>query len=211
MRISDRWWSAVAPVYDAAVRSVGWHRYQDSLVIDTGPGPVLDVGCGPAHLCTGLVRRGVGYVGVDRNAAMLQRARQVTASSSVQVALVRADATALPFREECFDTVVATAVLGLLGLESRRAALHEMARVVRCEVRLLEPVDRPDRPQHEALSRWVALVRDSPLELQELIEAGLQPVLVGPPVLAGVYSFVHATKVRKPTPSSAEGLGHGTD
>ena len=70
----DRRWTFVAPVYDRSVAVVGWHRWQDALLADVSEGAVLDVGCGPAHLAKALVARGVDYVGMDRNPAMLARA-----------------------------------------------------------------------------------------------------------------------------------------
>ena len=193
-RLSECWWTLVAPGYDPAVALVGWHRWQDSLVADVTSGLVLDVGCGPAHLARGLLARGVGYVGVDRNAAMVSRAGRRVASSPGQGVVVRADVTALPFRAESFDIVVAAGVLGLLDLDSRHAALREMARVVRGEVRLLEPVRRAGAPPRTTRSRLIALVRDRPVDLAELAAAGLDPEVRGPPLLAGVYSIVRATR-----------------
>ena len=96
-RFTDRWWTLAAPGYDPAVALVGWHRWQDALVRDVTSGLVLDVGCGPAHLASGLLARGVSYVGVDRNAAMVSRASRRVASSPGRGAAVRADVTALPF------------------------------------------------------------------------------------------------------------------
>jgi hypothetical protein len=108
--------------------------------------------------------------------------------------VVRADVTALPFAGESFDIVVATGVLGLLDVASRQVALREMARVTRGEVRLLEPVHRPGEPPRTTRSRLIALVRDRPIDLAELVEAGLEPEVHGPPLLAGVYSMVRATR-----------------
>lgn len=193
-RPADRWWTLAAPGYDPAVALVGWHRWQDALVSDVTSGLVLDVGCGPAHLARGLLARGVSYVGVDRNAAMVSRASRRVAAWPGRSAVVRADVTALPFRGESFDIVVATGVLGLLDLDSRRAALRDMARVARREVRLLEPVRRPGAPPRITRSRLIAFVRDRPVDLAELAEAGLEPEVRGPPLLAGVYSMVRAAR-----------------
>ncbi len=193
-RLAERWWTLAAPGYDPAVALVGWHRWQDTLVSDVSSGLVLEVGCGPAHLARGLLARGVGYVGVDRNAAMVSRASRRVAPSAGRGVIVRADITALPFGPGSFDIVVASGVLGLLDLDSRGATLREMARVTCGEVRLLEPVRRADMPVHVLRSRLIALVRDRPLDLAELAEAGLEPEVRGPPLLAGVYSTVWATR-----------------
>jgi hypothetical protein len=72
--------------------------------------------------------------------------------------------------------------------------LREIARVSRGEVRLLEPVLRADAPMRAVRSRIIALVRDRPLALDELVEVGLEPQVCGPAVLAGVYSIVRATR-----------------
>jgi SAM-dependent methyltransferase len=193
-RLAERWWTLAAPGYDPAVALVGWYRWQGILVCDITSGLVLDVGCGPAHLARSLLARGVGYVGVDRNAAMVSRASRRVASCPGRGAVVRADITTLPFRGESFDIVVAAGVLGLLDLRSRRAALQEMGRVTRGEVRLLEPVRRPGAPPRTTRSRLLAFVRDRPVELAELAQAGLEPEVRGPPLLAGVYSMVRATR-----------------
>lgn len=194
-RVADRWWTLVAPAYDMSVGLVGWHRWQDALVADVTHGSVLDVGCGPAHLAEGLLARGVDYIGLDRNPAMVARAgRAVGARGPGRGLVVRADVTAVPFPTASFDVVVATGVLGLLGVQVRRVALLEMVRVSRGEIRLLEPVVRSDVDVGAVRSRIIALVRDRPIGLDELVEVGLEPEVRGRPVLAGVYSMVRAFK-----------------
>jgi ubiquinone/menaquinone biosynthesis C-methylase UbiE len=177
------------------VALVGWHRWQDSLVADVTHGAVLELGCGPAHLARSLLARGVDYVGLDRNPAMVARAgRAVGAWGPGRGLVVRADVTAAPFRAASFDVVVATGVLGLLAVRVRRIALQEMVRVSRGEVRLLEPVLRVDAPRLVVRSRVIAFVRERPLALDELTEVGLEPEVRGPALLAGVYSIVRATR-----------------
>lgn len=190
--LADRWWTLAAPGYDPAVAAVGWHRCLDDLVAGISSGRVLEVGCGPAYLGPALLSRGVGYVGLDRNAAMVARASRRAASRGG--AVVRADVTRLPFADRTFDVVVAAAVLGLLDRAARWSALREMVRVTRGEVRLLEPVRRPGEPARILRSRVIALVRDRPLELGDLFAVGLDPRLVGPPRLLGAYSVVRATR-----------------
>lgn len=194
-RLAERWWTLACPAYDRTVALVGWHRWQDALVEDLDGGSVLEVGCGPAHLAKGLLARGVEYVGIDRNAAMVSSARRAVAAwGPGHAEIVRAEITATPFRPASFDVVVSTGVLGLLTVESRRLALHEIARVSRDEVRLLEPVLRADAPARAGRSRLLALVRERPLALDELVDAGLDPEVRGRAHLAGVYSVVHARK-----------------
>lgn len=185
--VGDRWWTFAAPAYDVAVASVGWHRCLRDLVAGTTSGRVLEVGCGPSYLGPLLTARGVDYVGVDRNRAMLDRA----ARGVPRPALVRADLTALPFADDSFDVVLASAVLGLLEVRSRRRALAEVVRVARTELRLLEPLHRPGEPVHLLRSRVIGLVRERPLEIEELLDVDLTPRVVGRSRL-GVYSVVIA-------------------
>ncbi|HUZ02409.1 MAG TPA: methyltransferase domain-containing protein [Thermomicrobiaceae bacterium] len=67
---------------------------------------VLDLGCGTGALVAGLGRQGVPVIGVDRSDAMLDVARRRDVGSTHR--LVRADASALPFRAHAFDSVVST-------------------------------------------------------------------------------------------------------
>jgi ubiquinone/menaquinone biosynthesis C-methylase UbiE len=194
-RLAQRWWTLTAPAYDRSVALVGWHRWQDALVADVCRGCVLEVGCGPAHMGKSLLSRDVDYVGLDRNAAMVARARRaVGAWGPGRAQIVRADVTAMPFRETSFDVVVATGVLGLLAVPVRRLALQEMVRVSRGEVRLMEPVLRADARARPMRSRILAFVRDRPLALDELFDVGLEPEVRGSSLLAGVYSMVRATR-----------------
>jgi ubiquinone/menaquinone biosynthesis C-methylase UbiE len=197
---ADRWWTFVSPGYDRAVALAGWHRWLDDLVEGVDRGVVLEVGCGPGHPGRVLVRRGVTYVGLDRNPAMPRRAgRGAHATGPGSVRLVRGDLASLPFRAGSFDVVIAAGVLGLLRTPQRRAALRELARVTRGEVRLLEPVARGDVGALRLRTRLLAFSPDGPLSLDELRDAGLQAQLVGPARLAGVYSQVRATpRTEKP-------------
>jgi len=201
---TDRRWTFMAPVYDRSVALVGWHRWQDALLADVTGGTVLDLGCGPAHLAKALLLRGVAYVGLDRNPAMLARAARALDEwgGPGRGLVVRGDVAALPFDPSSFDVVVATGVLGLLTVPTRHTALQEMVRVSRGQVRLLEPIVRRGAPVRLARSRIVALVRDRPLTLDELVEAGLKPEVTGPPVLAGAYSMVRATLTNARTGAS---------
>jgi SAM-dependent methyltransferase len=201
--VGDRWWTFAAPVYDVAVASVGWHRCLRDLVAGTTSGRVLEVGCGPSYLGPFLTARGVDYVGVDRNQAMLDRA----ARGIPRPTLVRADLTALPFADHSFDVVLAPAVLGLLDVRSRHRALAEVARVARTELRLLEPIHRQGEPVHLLRSRVIGLVRERPLELEELVDVGLTPWVVGRSRLGGVYSVVIARVGAAVEGSQGSGLG----
>ncbi|MGH9304276.1 MAG: class I SAM-dependent methyltransferase [Acidimicrobiales bacterium] len=88
-------------------------------------GLVLDLACGSAPVYR--VWRevsSVAWVGVDRSAAELARARQQGASP-----LVRADASQLPFSSGVFEVVVCSmAIMLLQPLESVLAEIHRVLR-----------------------------------------------------------------------------------
>jgi ubiquinone/menaquinone biosynthesis C-methylase UbiE len=69
---------------------------------------ILELGHGPGHLLVALQRRGYDPVGLDLSVNMGRQARRRLDRAGRSVPLVRAQAQALPFRDECFDTVVAT-------------------------------------------------------------------------------------------------------
>jgi SAM-dependent methyltransferase len=69
-----------------------------------GPGRALDIGCGGGHLFEIPLELGWDLVGVDASADQLRIARR----RHPAVALVRADASALPFPDEAFDAAFST-------------------------------------------------------------------------------------------------------
>ena len=87
---------------------------------------VLDVACGPGALLAALAPFVRYAVGVDLTAAMLDQARQTTQPAAV--ALVRAAAEHLPFRDSALSLCVTTYALHHFG--EPRAVVREMVRVV---------------------------------------------------------------------------------
>ena len=69
---------------------------------------VLELGHGPGHLLVALQKRGYDPVGLDLSVNMGRQARRRLDRAGLSVPLVRTRAQALPFRDEYFDTVVAT-------------------------------------------------------------------------------------------------------
>lgn len=87
------------------------------------PGPVLDVGCGPASW---LWRAGLRPVGVD-----LSPGRAAAFGRGHGSAAVAASAIALPFPDGCFASVWSFGLLHHLSDDHARAAVSEMLRVTR--------------------------------------------------------------------------------
>lgn len=88
-------------------------------------GPVLEIGVGTGALALPLAARGVPVVGVDLSGAMMGR----IAEKGGGVALAGADATRLPFDDDCFVGAYARWVLHLIP--AWRGAVDELCRVTR--------------------------------------------------------------------------------
>lgn len=124
---------ARAAKYDEAydARSADGHALRARLqatveLLGEGPGDVLDAGMGPGRLCAELDRRGWTVYGVDSSEEMVDFARHRL--SSARERLQRAEIENLPFPDKRFDAVAAT---GVLEYADVRAALEEVARVLR--------------------------------------------------------------------------------
>jgi SAM-dependent methyltransferase len=106
----------------------GEHRIALEMLALSGVERVLDVGCGPGRFTrtfAGEVGDGL-VVGLDASRTMLARAAQETEAPNV--AYVRGDASALPFRDASFDAVCCFAALYLI--EQPMRAIAEIARVL---------------------------------------------------------------------------------
>jgi SAM-dependent methyltransferase len=96
---------------------------------------VLDIGCGPGNFTrqfAELAGDGV-VVGLDTSRTMLARAVRETHADNI--AYVRADACALPFRDSSFDAVCCFAALYLI--EQPMRAVEEITRVLAPDGRLV--------------------------------------------------------------------------
>ena len=106
-----------------------WQLPIDWLDIGAG-GVALDVGSGPGNVTASLARAagpdGLA-LGIDISEPMLARA--VSAAAADNVGFLRADAQALPFRDETFDAVTSLAVLQLIPEPT--TTLAEIARVLK--------------------------------------------------------------------------------
>ena len=96
---------------------------------------MLDVATGPAPLLAALAGRSerpVEAIGIDSSAEMLALAPDLPPGWELR----RGDATALPFPAGSFDVVTASYLLHFLPVETRRAVIAEIARVLRPEGRV---------------------------------------------------------------------------
>ncbi len=128
-------------VYEVVTRNPTWRedwRAMAALV----PGPrVLDLGVGPGTSAIEMAAADASrrHVGVDLSAAMLRRAAARARAARVPLALLRADALALPVRAATFDGATGHSFLYLLPDPER--ALAEVRRALRAggRVAFLEP------------------------------------------------------------------------
>jgi demethylmenaquinone methyltransferase / 2-methoxy-6-polyprenyl-1,4-benzoquinol methylase len=155
-----------------------WRR-RTREALDLKPGErVLDLAAGTGVSTQELARSGAYAVGADFSVGMLRVGRRARPS----VPLVAADALALPFADDFFDSV--TISFGLRNIADPVAALREMARVTRPGGRLVvcefsHPVLAPFRMVYlgavlralPAVARRVASNPDAYVYLAESIPA----------------------------------------
>jgi ubiquinone/menaquinone biosynthesis C-methylase UbiE len=99
-------------------------------LVSAKPGDLsLDLSCGTGNYALALAERGARVVGVDLSEPMLRRAAAKARLAGAAIALVRADAGALPFRARTFDLV--TDILGLEFAPDPAARVAEAQRVLR--------------------------------------------------------------------------------
>jgi len=119
--------------YDPVVAATTRERtFKARLVDQLAPRPgqrILDLACGTGTLARAIAERepGVDLVGVDGDAEMLARARAKAPGLRFDVAM----AQDLPYEDESFDAVVTSLFLHHLTRNAKRAALDEVARVLR--------------------------------------------------------------------------------
>ena len=136
-----------------AGRHHAWRRVVARAALEAPPGPALDLATGTADLALALRARDPTrlVVGADFAEAMLGEARRkLGARRATRVALVAADALALPFADKTFACV--TSAFLLRNLADLPAGLAEMRRVTMAGglVAALE-ITRPGVPGWDAL------------------------------------------------------------
>ncbi|HKG35879.1 MAG TPA: methyltransferase domain-containing protein [Solirubrobacterales bacterium] len=134
-QIYERWWR---PALGQVAKGFTGPGMQEEiriarLLLGLRPGDgVLDVACGPGNFSRAFARV-VGdsglVVGLDASATMLERgASELRRSGPDNLALIRGDATDLPFVDESFDAVCCFAALHLF--DDPLGGLDEMTRVL---------------------------------------------------------------------------------
>ena len=140
--------------YRDSHRLVRWieERRIEALVSFAALGPgdeLLEVGCGAGHVLQHF--EDVVRTGVDLSASMLDSARRRLGSG---VALVRASADRLPFRDGAFPAIVCTELLE--HTPDPGAVLRELLRVTGEEGRAV--VSIPNESNIDRVKRWIGLL-----------------------------------------------------
>jgi len=119
-----------APSLFAKINALPW--YQDTLqqwVTSVGCQPgdtLLELGCATGRLSQFIARNGATVYAVDKSQRMLA---QAVTNNSAGVTYTNADATALPFADHHFDTVLAASLIN--SVPKPLQVLTEMKRVCR--------------------------------------------------------------------------------
>jgi demethylmenaquinone methyltransferase/2-methoxy-6-polyprenyl-1,4-benzoquinol methylase len=134
---------------DSAWREAMWARVPDEART------VLDLCTGSGVSLTGLRRVGRTVLGIDVSVGMLRVAAETHARGGWSPRLACADAFTLPLRTSSLDAV--TVAFGIRNLRPRRAALAELARVLRPGGRLvvLEAAAPAPGPLAPFVSAWI--------------------------------------------------------
>jgi ubiquinone/menaquinone biosynthesis C-methylase UbiE len=138
---SQTWWDRDAANYQRQHRAFlgdvdliwgpeGLREVNARLLGDVRGKTVLELGCGAASGARWLSGQGADVAALDLSAAMLQHAQQAATMTGLPVPLVQADALALPFRNEAFDTVC-TAFGAVPFITDTDALMREVFRVTR--------------------------------------------------------------------------------
>lgn len=138
-----RLFAATYDLFTAPLEALAFRRLRQRVVADA-KGRVLEIGAGTGNSFPFYAPDGVSALVVtEPNPHMLRRALQRVNLIGPPFAFLQADAQALPFADNVFDTVVGSLVF--CTIPDPRRALAEVRRVARpgAEMRLLEHVRGP--------------------------------------------------------------------
>jgi ubiquinone/menaquinone biosynthesis C-methylase UbiE len=188
------YWDRLAETYTQIGEARFWLKHR--LRITEGlSGRVLEACCGGGQLVIELLQRDVDAYGIDLAPQMVERARGKLVEAGFDPQRVaRADVTRLPFADGTFDTVLSTGAIGLFQRPAQRAAVGELARVARREVRLLESFEKQEGLY---LGRVLAFMFDGmkPIPQQVFRACGLDCTEEWD-IFGGAFSYVRCVKAQ---------------
>jgi ubiquinone/menaquinone biosynthesis C-methylase UbiE len=144
-----RHYDETAGFYDRRYEGIQCAKYRTVMKnLPDGKKHILDLGCGTGIFLNELSTRAKFVVGVDASLEMLKVAK----GRAKEVALVQADADALPFAGRSFDAVVSVTLLQ--NMPDPAVTVGEIARVLRPSgVAVLTVLKR--KYSREELEKWV--------------------------------------------------------
>ncbi len=147
----------------------------DSLALAPGS-QVLEIGCGAGFMAIALAQRGFRVHAIDSTDAMIEQARRHAEQVEVTnlLSLSIGDTSALTFKDESFDLVLAIGVIP--WIEQAELAMQEMARVTRS-------------------GGYVLLTADNQVRLNNLLDPWLNPLL--PPLKWRVKKVLDRVGLRR--------------
>lgn len=134
-----RFLSLTAPLYDPAVRLLGfrrlWEEVAEWAAVRAGT-PCLEVCTGTGGVAVKMARRGSRVVGLDLSSGMLRHARRKARAAGVEerAQWVQMDARRIAFRDDSFPLVVCVMSFHEMGEEERGQVLEEIERVASNQV-----------------------------------------------------------------------------
>jgi ubiquinone/menaquinone biosynthesis C-methylase UbiE len=156
----------VADIYDATRELPAFvpDRIADRAVAATRATPdtrFLELGVGTGRIAMPFLERGYSYTGVDISERMMDRLRAKIHDEHVNLTLLNADITRLPFEDATFDVVIGVHILHLVP--EWQHALREACRVLVPEGYLLLGLESaaPDDPGNEIRRQWHTFVAES--------------------------------------------------
>jgi len=167
------------PFYDPLTWLIGARELHRVLVLqaDVRAGQrVLEIGCGTgnATLLLTQLHPDVDVVGLDPDPKALARARRKAERAGVKIGWVEGFADKLPYEDGSFDRVLSSLMLHHLANDEKRAALREVARVLR-PGGSLHVLDFGG--SHAAPDGWLARLLHRHEHLHDDVEGGIPALL----------------------------------
>ena len=115
---------------------------------------LLDVGC-CANLATKRFDKWPSrYYGIDISPALIQAMRNFVRESAIDIGgLEVAEMTAVPYPDSFFDLAMVIGVFEYVDMDYARAAIQEMARIIKHGGRMVLDLPNPDHPHLETMFR----------------------------------------------------------
>jgi SAM-dependent methyltransferase len=149
----------------------------------------LEIGVGTGRIALPFLRRGYQFTGVDISERMMDRLRAKIRERNVDMTLVQADVTELPFEDESFDVVLAVHILHLVSDWQR--AVREARRVLTRAGYLVLGYERSaaDAPGLEMRRQWQTFVAEAGTTLSG--RSGSWPAIETDLIEGGSYAAVY--------------------